>query len=67
MRNKEEASVVRRTRTSELLEPNLVGKETLLASMQLVELILRHKDEKAHKIGIVGIGGVGNYFRPKNI
>uniref|UniRef100_K3ZMY4 NB-ARC domain-containing protein n=1 Tax=Setaria italica TaxID=4555 RepID=K3ZMY4_SETIT len=50
----EEASVVRRTRTSELLEPNLVGKETLLASMQLVELILRHKDETAHKIGIVG-------------
>nr|TKV99858.1 hypothetical protein SEVIR_8G071500v2 [Setaria viridis] len=46
--------VVTRTRTSELLEPNLVGKETLLASMQLVELILRHKDEKAHKIGIVG-------------
>ncbi|RCV37531.1 hypothetical protein SETIT_8G070800v2 [Setaria italica] len=54
VRNKEEASVVRRTRTSELLEPNLVGKETLLASMQLVELILRHKDETAHKIGIVG-------------
>ncbi|CAO2148811.1 unnamed protein product [Urochloa humidicola] len=59
MRPKEEASVVKRMETCELVEPNLVGNETLLASTKLVELILRHKDKKTYKIGIVGTGGVG--------
>ncbi|CAM0148044.1 unnamed protein product [Urochloa decumbens] len=59
MQPKEEDSVVRRMETCELVEPNLVGNETLLASTKLVEMILRHKDKKTYKIGIVGTGGVG--------
>ncbi|CAL4988301.1 unnamed protein product [Urochloa decumbens] len=59
MQPKEEDSVVRRMETCEVVEPNLVGNETLLASTKLVEMILRHKDKKTYKIGIVGTGGVG--------
>ncbi|KAF8694046.1 hypothetical protein HU200_038498 [Digitaria exilis] len=59
VQTKDEASIVRRLKTCELLEPNLVGNETLLACTKLVELILRHKDKKSYKIGIVGTGGVG--------
>ena len=59
MQPKEENSVVRQVKTSELVEPNLVGKETFVACTRLVELILAHKENKSYKIGIVGIGGVG--------
>jgi hypothetical protein len=59
MQPKEENSVVRRIKTCELVEPNLVGKETFLACTRLVELILAHKENKSYKIGIVGTGGVG--------
>ena len=59
MQPKEENSVVRQVKTSELVEPNLVGKETFVACTRLVELILAHKENKSYKIGIVGTGGVG--------
>ena len=55
---KEEVSVIRRMKTWQLVEPNLVGKETSLACTRLVELILAHKKKKSYKVGIVGIGGV---------
>jgi GTPase SAR1 family protein len=59
MQPKEENSAVRQIKTCELVEPNLVGKETFLACTRLVELILAHKENKSYKIGIVGTGGVG--------
>ncbi|KAL6654632.1 hypothetical protein ACP70R_008097 [Stipagrostis hirtigluma subsp. patula] len=59
MQPKEEASVVRQMKTCELVEPNLVGKETIYACKRLVDLILERKEKKAYKIGIVGTGGVG--------
>ncbi|CAO2150126.1 unnamed protein product [Urochloa humidicola] len=46
-------------KTCELVEPNLVGKETFLACKRLVGLILAHKENKTYKIGIAGTGGVG--------
>jgi hypothetical protein len=46
-------------KTCDLVEPNLVGKETFLACKRLVGLILAHKEKKNYKIGIVGTGGVG--------
>ncbi|TVU23556.1 hypothetical protein EJB05_25930, partial [Eragrostis curvula] len=46
-------------KTSYLVEPNLVGKETIYATNRLMELVLAHRENKVYKIGIVGIGGVG--------
>ncbi|CAL4990552.1 unnamed protein product [Urochloa decumbens] len=51
--------IVRQIKTCELVEPNLVGKETFLACKRLVGLILAHKQNKTYKIGIIGTGGVG--------
>ncbi|GJN05120.1 hypothetical protein PR202_ga22725 [Eleusine coracana subsp. coracana] len=59
MQPKEEVSVVRKMTKLELVEPNLVGKETSRACTRLVELILAHTKNKAYKIGIVGTGGIG--------
>jgi DNA replication protein DnaC len=56
---KDAVSVVHRMKTCDLVEPNLVGKETFLACKRLVGLILAHKEKKNYKIGIVGTGGVG--------
>uniref|UniRef100_K3ZLJ5 AAA+ ATPase domain-containing protein n=1 Tax=Setaria italica TaxID=4555 RepID=K3ZLJ5_SETIT len=56
---KVEVSAVRRKKTCELLEPNLVGKEASLSCTRLLELILSQKENKEYKVGIVGTGGVG--------
>jgi signal recognition particle GTPase len=59
MQPKEEISVARQMKIYELMEPNLMGKETSLACTKLVELIVAHKENKSYKISIVGTGGVG--------
>ncbi|XP_014758158.2 putative disease resistance protein RGA3 isoform X2 [Brachypodium distachyon] len=59
MQPKAEVPTVKQMATSHLVEPNLVGKETLHACRRLVELVLAHKENKAYKLGIVGTGGVG--------
>ncbi|XP_024315506.1 putative disease resistance protein RGA4 isoform X4 [Brachypodium distachyon] len=46
-------------RSSNLVEPNLVGKEIRHSSRKLVDLVLAHKESKSYKIAIVGTGGVG--------
>nr|UBY07322.1 NBS-LRR disease resistance protein [Dasypyrum villosum] len=46
-------------RSSNLVEPNLVGKEIIHSSRKLVDLVLAHKEHKSFKLGIVGTGGVG--------
>nr|UBY07022.1 NBS-LRR disease resistance protein [Dasypyrum villosum] len=46
-------------RSSNLIEPNLVGKEIIHSSRKLVELVLAHKENKSYKFAIVGTGGVG--------
>ncbi|XBI61905.1 hypothetical protein VPH35_042643 [Triticum aestivum] len=46
-------------RSSNLVEPNLVGKEIIHSSRKLVDLVLAHKEDKSYKLGIVGTGGVG--------
>nr|UBY07355.1 NBS-LRR disease resistance protein [Dasypyrum villosum] len=46
-------------RSSNLVEPNLVGKEIIHSSRKLVDLVLAHKEHKSYKLGIVGTGGVG--------
>uniref|UniRef100_A0A0A9ANU5 AAA+ ATPase domain-containing protein n=1 Tax=Arundo donax TaxID=35708 RepID=A0A0A9ANU5_ARUDO len=56
---KEEVPTIRKMKTCELVEPNLVGKEILPACTRLVNLVLAHKEMKSYKIGIVGAGGVG--------
>ncbi|PNT62966.1 hypothetical protein BRADI_4g10051v3 [Brachypodium distachyon] len=56
---KAEVPTLKQMRTSHLVEPNLVGKETLHACRRLVELVLAHKEKKAYMLGIVGTGGVG--------
>ncbi|TVU26336.1 hypothetical protein EJB05_28877 [Eragrostis curvula] len=56
---REQVSTVRTMKNSELVEPNLVGTETLHSCTRVVELILAHKEKKAYKIGIVGTAGVG--------
>jgi hypothetical protein len=57
MQHKAEVWTVKRT--TNLVEPNLVGKETLHACKRLVELVLADKEQKAYKVGIVGTGGIG--------
>jgi Leucine-rich repeat (LRR) protein len=57
MQPKADVSTVKRT--TNLVEPNLVGKETLHACKRLVELVLADKEKKAYKVGIVGTGGIG--------
>uniref|UniRef100_A0A453SA33 Disease resistance protein RGA4 n=1 Tax=Aegilops tauschii subsp. strangulata TaxID=200361 RepID=A0A453SA33_AEGTS len=59
MQPKPQALTVKHVRTSHLVEPNLVGKETLHACKSLVELVLAHKGKKPYKVGIVGTGGIG--------
>ncbi|KAF7027684.1 hypothetical protein CFC21_039707 [Triticum aestivum] len=46
-------------RGSNLVEPNLVGKEIMHSSRKLVDLVHSHKENKSYKIAIVGTGGVG--------
>uniref|UniRef100_A0A453DY88 Disease resistance protein RGA4 n=1 Tax=Aegilops tauschii subsp. strangulata TaxID=200361 RepID=A0A453DY88_AEGTS len=46
-------------RSSNLVEPNLVGKEIIHSSKKLVDLALAHKANKSYKLAIVGTGGVG--------
>ncbi|XP_037411333.1 putative disease resistance protein RGA3 [Triticum dicoccoides] len=46
-------------RSSNLVEPNLVGKEIIHSSRKLVDLVLAQKENKSYKIAIVGTGGVG--------
>ncbi|KAM3197671.1 hypothetical protein ACQJBY_073000 [Aegilops geniculata] len=46
-------------RSSNLIEPNLVGKEIMHSNRKLVDLVLAHKEYKSYKLGIVGTGGVG--------
>nr|ALO70192.1 NBS-LRR-like resistance protein [Oryza sativa] len=46
-------------KSSQIVEPNLVGKEILHASRKLVSLVLTHKEKKAYKLAIVGTGGIG--------
>ncbi|KQK02678.1 hypothetical protein BRADI_2g03020v3 [Brachypodium distachyon] len=46
-------------RSSNLIEPNLVGKEIRHSSRKLVNLVLANKENKSYKLAIVGTGGVG--------
>jgi hypothetical protein len=46
-------------RSSNLVEPNLVGKEVTRACKKVVDLVLSHKEDKSYKLAIVGTGGVG--------
>ncbi|TKW02139.1 hypothetical protein SEVIR_8G226273v4 [Setaria viridis] len=46
-------------KTSNLVEPYLVGKEVMNATRKLVDLLLEHKDKRSYKLAIVGTGGVG--------
>ncbi|KAJ1276828.1 hypothetical protein BS78_05G245600 [Paspalum vaginatum] len=46
-------------RNCDLVEPNLVGRETLLGCARLVDLICANMGRKAFKVGIVGTGGIG--------
>ncbi|WVZ49739.1 LOW QUALITY PROTEIN: hypothetical protein U9M48_001070 [Paspalum notatum var. saurae] len=59
MEPKESISSVRKIETCDLVEPNLVGKETLLGCARLVDLICANVGKKAFKVGIVGTGGIG--------
>ncbi|CAM0953093.1 unnamed protein product [Alopecurus aequalis] len=56
---KPEDPTVKHMRTSHLVEPNLVGKETVHACERLVQRVLAHKEKQMYKVGIVGIGGIG--------
>ncbi|TVU24386.1 hypothetical protein EJB05_26820, partial [Eragrostis curvula] len=46
-------------KSSDLDEPNLVGKEVVYACRKVVDLVLAHKEKKSYKLAIVGTGGVG--------
>nr|UBY06868.1 NBS-LRR disease resistance protein [Dasypyrum villosum] len=46
-------------RSSNLVEPNLVGKEIMYSTRELVDLVLAHQESKSYKLAIVGTGGVG--------
>ncbi|KAJ1254706.1 hypothetical protein BS78_K340500 [Paspalum vaginatum] len=46
-------------RSSNLVEPNLVGKEIIQACREIVDLVLAHKENKSYKLAILGTGGVG--------
>lgn len=59
MQTKEDVSSVWKLKTCQMLEPNLVGKETSRATTRIVELVLTHKEKKTYKFGILGTGGVG--------
>ncbi|KAG8090427.1 hypothetical protein GUJ93_ZPchr0011g27578 [Zizania palustris] len=59
MQPRRQISSRRQTKTSQLVEPNLVGKEILRACTKLVVVVLAHKGKKAYKLGIVGTGGIG--------
>ncbi|KAL5204123.1 hypothetical protein ABZP36_008994 [Zizania latifolia] len=47
------------SKTTNLVEPNLVGKKVQKAGKELVHLVLKNYGMKAYKIAIVGTGGVG--------
>jgi F0F1-type ATP synthase beta subunit len=55
----EKVSTPRHRRSSNLIEPNLVGKEVIHDCRKLVDLLLEHKDKRSYKIAIVGTGVVG--------
>nr|UBY06990.1 NBS-LRR disease resistance protein [Dasypyrum villosum] len=46
-------------RSSNLVETNLVGKEIMYSTRELVDLVLAHQESKSYKLAIVGTGGVG--------
>jgi flagellar biosynthesis GTPase FlhF len=46
-------------KSSQLVEPNLVGKEIIHSTRKLEDLIVSHNGDKAYKLAIVGTGGVG--------
>ncbi|KQK02682.1 disease resistance protein RGA2 [Brachypodium distachyon] len=46
-------------RSSNLIEPNLVGKEIRHSNRKLVNLVLANKENMSYKLAIVGTGGVG--------
>nr|BBF89193.1 putative NBS-LRR-like protein B [Oryza barthii]BBF89197.1 putative NBS-LRR-like protein B [Oryza barthii] len=46
-------------KSSQIVEPNLVGKEILHACRKLVSQVLTHKEKKAYKLAIIGTGGIG--------
>ncbi|CAN6226641.1 unnamed protein product [Urochloa humidicola] len=46
-------------KSTNLVDPNLVGKEVTHACKKLVDLLLEHKDKRSYKLAIVGTGGVG--------
>lgn len=60
MQPKAEVQVAKQSmQRSSLEEPNLVGKDTLEACRNMVDLVLAHKENKTYKLAIVGTGGVG--------
>ncbi|KAF8665895.1 hypothetical protein HU200_053978 [Digitaria exilis] len=54
-----EASASKLRRSSNLVEPNLVGKEIIHSRRKLVDLLLKGKEKGSYKVAIVGTGGVG--------
>ncbi|XBI82596.1 hypothetical protein VPH35_091243 [Triticum aestivum] len=52
-------AISRPRKSSNLVEPNLVGEEIKHSSRKLVELVLANKENKYYKLAIVGTGGVG--------
>ncbi|XP_062194585.1 putative disease resistance protein RGA1 isoform X2 [Phragmites australis] len=55
----EKVSAPKLRKSSNLVEPNLVGKEVIYACRKVVDLVLAHKEKKFYKLAIVGTGGVG--------